>query len=277
MLIALILLVGMAVTLMFLIWLTTVLVFTADQVPVVLVENPAGRGDHAEGLERDVEPPGAEELEEVTEPQIENLLEAVTDVVSTQAAALDSMATDAPVSSKGGGLGDSRPPGPLGEGDDIIPRWERWQIQYDTGDISAYAAQLDFFHIELGAIGGGRTEVDYAINVSKARPDSRSGTGDAEKRLYMTWTSGTLADFDRQLLVRAGIPVGRRIIVQFYPKPVEDRLAYIEMEAAAKKKPEDLTPAEQLQWQKSFAKTIFGVRRAGSGYEYYVVSQKFRG
>ena len=44
------------------------------------------------------------------------MLEAVTDVVSTEAAALDSLQTAHATSSAGAGQGDSRPPGPLGEG-----------------------------------------------------------------------------------------------------------------------------------------------------------------
>jgi hypothetical protein len=164
----------------------------------------------------------------------------------------------------------------LGEGDDIIPRHLRWQVQYDTSDGLAYAKQLDFFGIELGAVGGGRPLIDYASSLQKGRPDSRSGQGDAEQRLYLTWTGGTLAKFDRDFLTRAGVPTARRIIVQFYPEPVENRLAIIEMEAAAKKPVEQLTPAERNQWQKAFAKTIFGVKRTGSGYEYYVIDQKFR-
>jgi len=116
-LISLLIIVGIVVGSLFLIWLTSRLMFTQKTVPVELVEF-AGRGDHAAGFARDMEPPGPEELEEeMYEPQVEATLEAVTDVVTTQTAALDAIATAAEATAKGGGgLGDSRGPGPEGEG-----------------------------------------------------------------------------------------------------------------------------------------------------------------
>ena len=47
--------VGSAVLLAFMIWLSTVIRFKGSPSTVVLVENVAGRGDHAAGYERDVE------------------------------------------------------------------------------------------------------------------------------------------------------------------------------------------------------------------------------
>ncbi len=260
-------LVGATVAMMFLIWLSQTYNFQGDETNVKLVENVAGRGDHAAGLARDVEAPGVEELMEETEPPVDQLLEAMTEVVSTQAATLDTM--PAVFSSKpGDGVGDSRPPGPENEGDDIIPRGERWEIKYASNSLEAYTAQLDFFRIELGAIGGGEKQVDYARNLRKGRPDARRGLGgDAEKRLYMLWSSGTLKRFDQQLLRRAGINVTGRITVQFYPPDVEDKLATIEM-AHAQRNGRDHV--------KQIAKTVFGVRRAGNGFEFYVESQRYR-
>ncbi|MHB8866066.1 MAG: hypothetical protein ACYC6N_27100 [Pirellulaceae bacterium] len=266
--IALNILLGSAVLLAFLFWLSQVMTFTREeQATVVLVEHIAGRGDHAAGFARDVEPPGMEELPEEMEPQVEQLLEAVTTVVSTQAIALDTLQTTMLSSSTGSGLGDSRPPGPLGEGDDIIPRGERWEIRYNSNSLIAYAQQLDYFRIELGAVGGGEKQVDYAMNLQKPQPDTRQGPGEAEKRLYMLWTTGALKRFDQQLLRAAGIKTIGRVVVQFYPKSVEDALAQIEMEYA---KRNGKTSVKQIK------QTQFGVRRQGAGFEYYVVSQVYR-
>ncbi len=261
------LLVGFAVALAFLLWLSQVLEFTPDQSTVVLVENIAGRGDHAAGFERDVEAPGVEELEEETEPAVEQLLEAVTDVVSTQAASLDAMQTTMFSSNSGKGLGDSRPPGPLGEGDDIIPRWERWEIRYNSNSLEAYTEQLDFFGIELGAVGGGEKNVDYARNLRKSRPDRRQGPGDLEKRLYLTWTGGALKRFDVRLLQSAGVKTTRRIVVQFLPKKIENHLAVIELDFAKSKGKKSV---KQIQ------RTVFGVRPKGNRFEFYVISQRYR-
>jgi hypothetical protein len=266
--IALNILVGFAVLLLFLFWLSKVIRFAPEeQATVVLVENIAGRGDHAAGFARDAEPPGMEELPEEMEPQVEQLLEAVTTVVSTQATALDSMQTAMVSTSPGGELGDSRPPGPEGEGDDIIPRGERWEIRYNSNSVGAYAQQLDFFQIELAAVGGGEKQVDYANQLSQARPVARQGQGSEEKRLYMLWTGGNLKRFDQQLLRAAGVKTAGRIVVQFYPKEVENRLATMEMEYARRN---GKTSVKQIK------QTVFGVRRLSAGFEYYVVSQLYR-
>lgn len=257
-------LVGGLVAMMFIVWLTSRLVFRQRSVPVKLVENIGGRGDHAAGFARDLEAPGMEEMPELAEPQLEATMEAVTDAVSVVAASADVLDTPSVVTGRGeGGLGDSRPPGPLGEGEDIIPRWQRWEVRWSTRGLSAYAQQLDFFKIELGAIGGS-PQVDYAYNFHKPRPDRRSGPPDQDKRLYMTWRSGTLEALDRTLLARAGIKTDGRLVVQFYPEAVEDQLAALEMENARGRKVNE------------FLKTVFGVRPVGAGYEFFVLEQRFR-
>ena len=267
MLVALLMLIGGSTGVLFIVWLTTVLVFAPSPVPIKLVENVAGRGDHAAGFARDLEAPGEEEMPELQEPQVQTALEAVTDAVSSVAASMDVFETTSIATSKGkGGLGDSRPPGPLGEGDNIIPRWERWEVRYISNSVNAYARQLDFFKIELGAAGG-KPNVDYAFNLTKGKPDTRQGPSKAEKRLYMTWKSGTLKQFDEQLLSRAGINPAGRMVMQFYPEETEDRLAWIEMENAKKEKHPNV---------KEFLRTIFGVRAAGNGFEFHVLEQRFR-
>lgn len=267
MLVSLLLLIGGSVGVLFIVWLTTVLVFAPAPVPVKLVENVAGRGDHAAGFARDLEAPGEEEMPELQEPQIQTALEAVTDAVSIVAASMDVFDTTSVTTSKGkGGLGDSRPPGPLGEGDNIIPRWERWEVRYISNSINAYAQQLDFFKIELGAAGG-KPNIDYASNFGQGKPDTRQGPTKDEKRLYMTWKSGTLKQFDQQLLGRAGINTNGRMLMQFYPEETEDRLAWIEMENAKKLGHPNV---------KEFLRTVFGVRAVGRGFEFHVIEQRFR-
>jgi hypothetical protein len=266
-LVALLVLIGGAVGVMLIVWLTTVLVFGPAPVPIKLVENVAGRGDHAAGFARDLEPPGEEEMPELQEPQIQTALEAVTDAVSSVSASMDVYDTSSVMTSKGkGGLGDSRPPGPEGEGDNIIPRWERWEIRYISNSVNTYAQQLDFFKIELGAAGG-KPQIDYASGFSRGSPTTRQGTSKDEKRLYMTWKSGTLKQYDQQLLGRASIPTAGRMMMQFYPEETEDRLAWIEMENAKRLGHPNV---------KEFLRTIFGVRPAGSGFEFHVIEQRFR-
>lgn len=267
-LVALLVLVGATVGALFIVWLTSRLLFRQTPVPVELVEY-SGRGDHEAGFARDKEldEPNVEELEEMVEPQVETALEMVTEVVTTELASFDKMMTDV-ASGTGSGLGDSRQAGPEGEGrDDVVPPWERWEIRFSTTGLQVYARQLDFFKIELGAIGGGSTEVDYVYNVSKGKPDRRSGKPDEEQRLYMTWKDGKspIAVFDQQLVQRAGINTQRRVVLQFLPKDVEKQLMVIEATAGKGRDP------------RAYLKTIFGVREVRSGgYEFFVIDQFFR-
>ena len=267
-LIALLIVIGFFVALLFIIWLTSRLLFTQRAIPVELVEY-SGRGHHAAGFERDLEEPGLEELEEMVEPSLEVTLEAVTDLVSSQAAAFDMIETAAEATGSGTGMGDSRPPGPMGEGaDDVVPPWERWEIRFATTGVDAYARQLDFFKIELGAAGGGSPVVEYASNLAAARPTVRTGKPEDEDRLYMTYRNmdSQLAAFDRQLLSKAGIKTDRRLVLQFYSKELERQLMTLEAS----------TPAAQGRKPQEYQKTIFGVRTARSGFEFYVVDQFFR-
>ncbi len=269
-LMALALFIGIFVLMLFLIWLTRNLKFSAKPFPPI-VENAAGRGENAEGFERDFEPPGAEEVEELTEPTLEDTLEAVTDAVSSVAASLDTMNTNAPASTAGTGMGDSRPPGPEGEGEDIIPRFERWRLNFVAKDIGSYAKQLDHFGIELGAVGGGIQGVDIASNLSGGIRQQRYST-DHEKtqRLYFSWVdpSVNFARWDQQLLQKAGVPLGNnRMRIQFIPQDLENKLANYELEYARQKGHSSVT---------EIARTVFESKVEGSGYDFVVIEQRYR-
>ena len=263
--VALLILLGAAVALMFVLWLTANLQFRPRPIPVRQGEKIAGRGDHAPGFERDMEAPGFEEMPELMRPELDTALEAVTEATSAVSAALDILDTMSTITTRGEARrGDNRPAGPEGEGEDIIPRWERWEIRWTTTSLPGYANQLDSFGIELGAMGG-RDGVDYASQLRQTRPSSRTGPSKNEKRLYMTWRSGRLVEFDRRLLNRAGILTDNRQVAQFYPQVVEDTLATIELEHAGGRS------------VKEIRKTVFGVRPAGlSSFEFYVIEQRYR-
>lgn len=232
-------------------------------------EKVAGRGDHAAGFARDFAPPGAEEIEQLTEPSIQQTLEAVTDAVSSIAASLETIESMTGESSKGGGLGDSRPPGPLGEGD-TIGRFERWELKFAARTVQSYATQLDAFDIELAAIGGGIKTADYAAGFT-GTIKTRSATGDKEKRLSFSWRANTpLEQFERQLMTKARIPIDGRIIVKFLTPDLEKHLATIEKQNAVKLMKRDVKSREYL-------KTVFECRPTTSGrYEWVVLEQKFR-
>ncbi|MDE0865786.1 MAG: hypothetical protein OSA98_18525 [Rubripirellula sp.] len=266
-LMALILFIGSLVVMGIIIFITSRWAFAPLAIEPI-IENPAGRGENPEGFERDFEPPGAEEVEELMEPTLQDTIEAVTDAVSTVAASLVTTDTDATATTSGTGAGDSRPPGPEGEGEDIIPRFERWQLNFTARDIGLYARQLDFYKIELGAIGGSIQGVDVASNLAGSPKKYRVVKTEDEKRLYFMWNSPSpLMQFDRQLLGKAGIPLPNRQMLKFIPTQLENQLAQIEKTYWESK---GYTSVTQI------AKTVFESKAAGGGYQFEVISQRYR-
>ena len=264
---ALILFIGTFVLMLFIIWLTTRWSFPPRPIEPI-IENPAGRGENPEGFERDFEPPGAEEVEELMEPTLQDTLEAVTDAVSSVAGSLVTADTQATATTAGSGAGDSRPPGPLGEGEDIIPRFERWQLNFTARDIGQYARQLDFFGIELGAIGGPIQGVDVAKNLAGGTSTYRIVDTESEKRLYFMWTTPSpLMEFDRQLLQQAGITLPQRQMLKFITKDLENQLAQIELDYAKSQGHPSVT---------EIAMTVFECKPEEGGYQFEVVSQRYR-
>ena len=264
---ALILFLGAFVFMMFVIWLLSGEPKPAPIEPII--ENPPGRGENPEGFERDFEPPGAEEVEDLMEPTLADTIEAVTDAVSSVAASLTTSQTNAVASTQGTGKGDSRPPGPPGEGDDIIGRWERWELTFNAKGKSDYAKQLDFYKIDLAAFGGGGANViEMASNLSSSPKRTVNNKPESEKRLYFSWKlDNPLLQFDRQFLLAAGVRVDGRNVVRFIPKDLENRLAQMEKEYCESK---------GKTFPKSIAKTIFESAPDGSGYQFAIVSQRYR-
>ena len=256
---------GALVFVLFVIWFTSTYKWETGGIQVE-EERVAGRGDHAEGFARDIEPPGAEEADFLNEPTLAESLEAVTDAVTSVAATMDNVDTDANASAVGSGRGDSRPPGPLGEGEDIVSRFERWELKFLAKDVKTYASQLDHYKIELGCIGKSRL-VDYAFGFGGA-PQKRSGKGSDEKRLYFMWRQeGPLVAFDRQLLGQAGVQTQGRQLLKFIPKDLEDRLYQTEMKYAISKGHSKV---------REIAKTVFESQPVSSGFDFVVIEQRYR-
>ena len=255
--VAMLYLVGVLVLLLFLLWLTTRASAAPQTMAVELIDELIG-GDPSLGDGRDFEEPGVEDIQDLATPTSEQLLTAVTDVASTTSASSDNTADV----SQGTGSGDPRLAGEGGEA--TVPRWERWEVRFTATSLSKYAEQLESFGIELAAVGGGRDEVDYATRLANSKPETRSGKGTEEQRLYMSYRSGQLKEFDRQLLQRAGIPTQGRTLLQFYPRQVEGQLAALEMKRAGGRPLRDIR------------RTVFAVRRAGAGYRFEVLEQQYQ-
>ena len=257
MLVAALVMVGVFVTLLFIVWLTTRVFFVPSAPEVFLVEDEPGT-TNPEGTARDINEPGIEELTDIIEPDITETLAAVTEAVSSVAASLD--AVDGVMATRGKGAGDNRKRG----SGDVIPRWQRWEIRFESTTLESYAKQLEFFGIELGALGGGRGGVDYA-QMKGGSPQQRSVNADAkDDRLYFIWQGGKLKQQDQALLQQAGVSTTGRVVCQFYPKLIENQLAVLEKQKLGSRPLRDVK------------RTVFGVRPAGRGYEFYVVEIDYR-
>lgn len=262
-LIALLALVGLGVAGLVVIIYTSRVFARQEPVPVEM-EQLAGRGDHSMGLERDPEPLGVEDVPALQEPQLQAALAAVSDVVADTQARLDDATFDgAPQASRGSGRGDNRAAGRGAEGiEEKVPRANRWEIHFDAGNLKEYARQLDAFGVELAVLDKSGV-VHYALHFTKPKPDRKSKSPELEDRLYMSWRGGALQAADRQLLARAGIEVGERIMLQFYPAATENELALREKQYARGRDVNEIR------------KTIFGVRRKGDGFEFFVIDQRY--
>jgi hypothetical protein len=233
------------------------------------VEKIAGRGENAAGFERDFDPPAADEVEQLTEPALEQTIQMVNDAIAAIASMDTIMASDA-ITGDRSGQGDSRPPGPEGEGVDGVHRGERWELKFTARDRKAYASQLDTFGIELAAIGGGISTIDYATTLAKS-PKGRSGNRDQEKRLFFSYvTNNALMQYDKALLQSAGVNIKDRSVLKFIPKELEDTLAMAEKAYYLEKRSKDFRVAD-------IAKTIFECKGTKSGkFEWLVIDQRYR-
>jgi hypothetical protein len=262
-LVALLIILGVMVSMMFVVWASGKVWVKPATIAAQLIE-PLRGGGMAQGSARELVEPGEEEVEELLEPQLEETLDAVTDLVSDQRATLDALGGDTAVTSAGGGAGDNRLPGEGGDAD-VVPRWQRWQIIFAAGNLKTYSQQLDYFGIELGAVGGS-DEIDYAFNFRQPTPGHRSGQPKDEGRMYMTWRYGPLRSADLELLRRAGVPTDGRVIMQFVPPKIESSLAAIEQAFMERNQ----------RTTQDVTRTVFEVIGRRGGYEFEVKSQETR-
>lgn len=263
--IALLLLVGTIVIVLFSVWVGNKIAVRQEVVPVVLEDVGGGRPDGVVGESMELNEPDAEQIgreSDLSVPQIQETLSKVSSIISARVTELEGAELVDPLQPSGGGKlqGDGRRVGyGFGSGPPGIPRFKRWEIYYAEGEtLDMYAKQLDFFKVELAVIDG--DQVTYVNNLSSSTPTTRVASGEKEKRLYMSWRQGTLKQADRQLLAKAGIDSGSKLVVQFYPPDVENRLAQLELSFANRK------PGQ-------IRKTRFAVRAQGDGFEYYVLDQ----
>jgi len=257
MLLSLLVLVGATVLTMLILWLTSRIF--ARQVAVPVIMEQIGEGGGALGESMEMEAPSLEETD-LEQPELTDTLSAVTDAIAAQAALLENPALYAEIRQKGGGSGEGRLAG-SGGGRPGRPR--HWEVRFIEGNtLETYARQLDFFRIELAVLMPGN-KVEYAYNLTKAKPDRRTGPADQENRYYLTWRRGGLQAADRELLSRAGISAGGRLVLKFLPPELEGQLVALERARAGDR-------VDRIR------ATYFGILPEGQGYRFYVADQTYR-
>lgn len=260
------LLVGALTALLFLIWLGNQIVIRPAVIPITYAPEElggGGSGSGQEGMTHELEEPSPEELN-IVEPNLTQTLEVLTDIVSTKALELENIEAASSGFGKGigTGKGDGRGPGPGGPGTGtMLPDWE---VRFQGTTLEPYAQQLDFFGIELAVVGGGKSTVDYASQLTRKKPVARSTDGKDEKRRYLLWRKGRLAEADQELLNRAGIDHVGRVILQFVPPDVEQQMKVLEAEYAKGRKLAEIK------------KTVFAVEGVPGKYKFVVVDQVYR-
>lgn len=263
---AVLMLFGAITFLMFIIWLSSQWRWERAVATVQPLEDVGGgsKGDNLE--DRDMEVPGMDEMPELTEPKVEQSIESITQVVASQDLVLDTFGGKGGFGDgKGTGIGDGVGEG-FGPGNKIgIPAWERWEVRFSASDENLYKRQLDFFGVEFGIAGGGIKTVDYVKNFSASTPTKRLAQNPKlEKRIRFLYRGGALKELDRKIAQQAGINIDGRIVFQFYPQPMYDKLLALENE---RMRPRSITEV---------LRTVFGIRPAGNGFEFYVIRQDYR-
>jgi hypothetical protein len=184
----------------------------------------------------------------------ENLAEVDLGPVMPNGAAIASGKRASKLGTGGPGLG-------FGPGDGGVTREQRWSIIFDNKQTAEeYARQLDALHVELAVVAS-PDQLEYVSNFSSASPTRRLGNGQADGRLYFAWQGRGRTQSDIALLKKAGIDVGERSLLQFYPREAETKLAELEVRFKGRQ------PSE-------IRLTRFSVVPNGSTYDFKVMSQE---
>ena len=249
--VALLILLGAAVFLLFVVWWTSRISLGQAAVPVQMVDLGTGEGPLGGGMELE----GPTDLEiGLDEPTLTDTLDSIALAVDARASSFEELQVGEGGGSRGTGHG-SGPGGGDGTGSGYSLQRE---LLFDSKTLNVYARQLDFFGIELGVVMP-NDRVTYVYNLAKPQPDTRSGPPDREK-YYFTWLRGELQQADRTLVGRAGVNGRGRIILKYLPREWELDLIAKEQAYGGRE------PGE-------IRKTVFAVRRVSDGYAFEVIDQ----
>ncbi|TWU07997.1 hypothetical protein [Stieleria varia] len=262
-LMAIIWLVGTLVAVLLLLWWLNTAVQPQRSIPPARAQWTSAVGSLTSN---DFEQPSESEVAALLTPDGTELMAQLEPAVLRIAATMGEGVGE-PLGQRSGHPGSTTdgPPGDGLDGDDIVPRHERWVLLFNANSRADYAGQLDAHRIELGVFGGGVSGLDYAGRLA-SQPQSRHESDPTqEQRLYFSWTMPTpLAAFESELLRQAGIETAGRNVVKFLPSELENQLAMLELQHAQENGVDSVT---------EIAKTVFETR---GGAPFAVVSQRYR-
>ncbi|MCM2370485.1 hypothetical protein [Aporhodopirellula aestuarii] len=221
-----------------------------------------------EGLNNEFDTPSQDEYQALQEPTLDATLVAVTDAATQTAATFEGAMGlgDSDSLGRGARLGG---PDPSDENRvDVVPRFNRWQLNFTATDLKDYAAQLDFFGIELGVLGGGIQGVDIVDQLSTKPRNRRVVDTSNEKRLYFMWsTPSPLMELEATLIEQANVELTDRHMIQLIPARLEHELAEAELEFA------NMAGHES---EGEIARTVFQCVATDDGYEFRIADQRYR-
>ena len=257
-----IIVIGILVTILFMIWLTMIMSNRNPPQRQILIETSFG-DEKPEGFEDDIFEPGVEEFPEVEVPQLADAIEALTDAVSSVEAAIEARDGDAAEMGKGKGFG-SREGGPGSGNFRGVPEHKRWKIEYDTPDQQTYATQLSFFDIDIGVISKRSNDITRLADPGGSAQVIQTQRGTEGKSLYFVHEKMQLRRWDEFMAKQNGIAFDRndQFTVQFYPEPTRGLLRQVEAQYLQEK-------GIQLI---DVLKTKFKVVPEGSGFRFRIVS-----
>jgi len=269
MLIALLVLVGLSVLVLFLIWLTMQIFAEPTAADIALAE--IGEGGDPGGERNELNSDVEAEFDTI-EPSVDEQITAIDGI----AAAVATM--DSPSFGQPGGSGKGGPGGFGGTGGGKPGQDRGWRLVFPEGNtLKTYAKQLDHFGIQVGAFiadPAGGAIAESASDLSSPRPTVERRPASEEERYYFTWEEENtlaqdrrLSELDKQLLQKAGIPSRGKIlhVLKFIPPDLEKQMMQMERQWAlnAGKDPANVRA------------TVFEIRQTRDGYTLAVKDQKY--
>jgi len=236
-----------------------------EPIPVVPVE--ATSLNASQGLANEPDPPGVEDAPDLTEPQLQDTLDALSAAVSQNEVLLSDEQIDAEKDvGKGKGLGDSRMAGQGADGVvERVPRWQRWKIRFEPDSTGDFALWLDYHKIEIGVLGRDNL-VHFAYEISSNAPKSRTGEPAKETRGYTSAADGPMPTLTIQLARKADIARHGTVVLLFYPFEVESMLYLAEQTYANSHDVHDVNKLRE---------TVFTVTKERNKYLFQVVDQSY--